>query len=454
MAVGFSAGFETSYWFQYERIFSCTNAVFTDWFYPCVWRFSIDNDLLFTDEKQHKDWEQKQKKQWATNVTPSKEQRSILIILVNNISVTINIRKNEVLENSDREFKRLTVCRVVRPDGEHGRRHCGSWCTTYTSVKSSIPCWTPAKGQPLWQFTHNLPRRHLTQTGEVWKQHRNLFTQRYSQCIGRVCEVERQVKVGVKTVTNTVGIFIARNTVWIGTDRSTGCFHFIRPGVVVVIKVLNQRWRAGRFTVQGVRHAVTIAVNGACRVEWEHIWSSGTAAIRRYLWSIAHAITIAVSVHWGGSSIVLIHVGWGVCFNIIQQAIAVDVIIQCVADGISIKVWDQWGRIKWVSFTIGFFFISEAVTVIVQVFGKTTQRIVIKRQLIRHSIWIWIFKHSYLDDKHIIEQTAVGIDGVVFQRHSNSWCAPDGSIAFSDEKTIRQIWTDCIDGTREGWSWF
>ena len=61
----------------------------------------------------------------------------------------------------------------------------------------------------------------------------------------RVAHVESEVDCFVKCIANPIAVEIPRTVVLVNGTGSASNFHLIRPGVLVVIKVLDKGWCAG-----------------------------------------------------------------------------------------------------------------------------------------------------------------------------------------------------------------
>ena len=203
-------------------------------------------------------------------------------------SVSICISKNSQCKGELNPC--LTVVRIDSVVG-HVRRLC--WNTRDNSCFTASCCST--EGKPSRECRFNRPRSRF-HTSEVWQDDEvGLIHVSFKDFSFSVVHSIAK-NLDVKDITDFIVIAIKRsacNILWIG---STSNFVFIRPLIVIIIKVKFQVSFYSRNDV--IWLSVTIGINPSSWVVRECIRTSSANTDRhcRSKWSITNAVTISISV--------------------------------------------------------------------------------------------------------------------------------------------------------------
>ena len=164
---------------------------------------------------------------------------------------------------------------------------------------------------------------------------------------------------------------------------TTISFVQIGPTIVVIVQVFNQS--SGRIAPQFVRHSVAIGIEVGSSIVREDIWTCFTVIDweSRSSWSIADAITIGIGIPCIGSRVVGIDVCACVGLDRVVQTITIDVIVNRIANEVTIEIGWNVRTIQWVGETIALKQISETIVIIVKIFDQTTARVSIAWQIVR-----------------------------------------------------------------------
>ena len=253
--------------------------------------------------------------------------------------------------------------RVVRPHGHVQWPGGFRRGTTDASVEVSVARRAPAEGQPFGQVAFDFPRCDVAAAVDDRQEGIHRLVLEEVQVLRRVLQRERQVEGRVERIADAVVVGVGGHAhVVQRIRRATRRFIGIGPAVVVVVKVLHQRWNARGIDAvhQGVGHAVTVGVHRAGRVEREGVRTGDATAVGGCLWSVADAVTVAVRVAWAAA-------GWQTGLVVVEEAVAVHVVVQLVADAVAVHVVRQARRVERIAQAVHFHRVEVTVVVVVVV---------------------------------------------------------------------------------------
>ena len=222
----------------------------------------------------------------------------------------------------------------------------------------------------------------------------------------RVLHRERQVHRRVKRVADAVVVDIGGHAhVVQRIRRAARGFLSIGPTVVVVVEVLHQRWNARGIHAghQGVGHAVTVGVHRAGRIEREGVRTANAAAVGGRLWSVADAVTVAVGVARAGA-------GRQTGLVVVEDAVAVHVVVQQVADAVAVHVVGQARRVERIAQAVHLHGVEVAVVVVVVVRRQTAGTV---RVLVREGVAVRVHGQRRIERSAVRSGEARTVAGAV-----------------------------------------
>ena len=166
----------------------------------------------------------------------------------------------------------------------------------------------------------------------------------------------------VQRITNTVNIAVKRNACTVLRVGSTRHLIGICPLVAVVVVVCHQI-RVNAIN-EVVGQAIAIGVQRCCSVVWEGIRTGRTDATNS-VWTVTDTVAIGIGVGCVGSGVFSRGVVAAVVFSRVEQSVTVNVLIQCIADGIAIKVFGRGVGRLWIGETRCLIGIGGSIAVIV-----------------------------------------------------------------------------------------
>ena len=296
--------------------------------------------------------------------------------------------------------------RVVGPDGDVQRPSSAGWRATDASVEVGVARRAPAEGQPFGQVAFKLPGRDVTAAVDDRQEgiHRRVLEE--VEVLRRVLHRERQVEGRIERIADAVVVGVSGHAHVVQRVRRTARrFVGIRPTVVVVVEVLHQRWNAGGCDVghEGVGHAVTVGVHRAGRVEREGVRAANAAAIGGRLRSIADAVTVAVGVAWAGA---VRQTG----LVVVEDAVAVHVVVHLVADAVAVHVVRQAGRVERIAQAVRFHGVEVAVVVVVVVRRQTARTV---RVLVGEGVAVRVHGQRWIERSAVRSSEARTVAGAV-----------------------------------------
>ena len=136
----------------------------------------------------------------------------------------------------------------------------------------------------------------------------------------------------------------------------------------------------------------------------EGVWASGTHTTNS-VWTVADTVAIGIGVGGVGSWVFSRGVVASVVFSGVEQSVTVNVLIQCIADGIAIEVLRRRVSRLRVGEARSLVSVGRSVAVIVCIFAQIA--LVIRWQFVWFAVAVRIAENTELDGETGVEQTRV-----------------------------------------------